>query len=97
MSKRQLGCALNSLIAGQHTDSTALLHATQVFLGLSHVSVDLVHALLDAVQLLCVLGIRQRQGQKKRLAVGAQENVTYLDTESDVALNEITVGTNLQG
>ncbi|CAD0203873.1 unnamed protein product [Chrysodeixis includens] len=42
-----------SLVAGQDTDAATLLHARQILLGLAHVRVDLVHALLDSVQLLC--------------------------------------------
>lgn len=42
-----------SLVTRQHADAAALLHAGQVLLRLAHVGVDLVHALLDAVQLLC--------------------------------------------
>jgi hypothetical protein len=40
------------LVAGQNANATALLHAAQIFLGLTHVGVDLVHALLNAVELL---------------------------------------------
>lgn len=44
---------LYSLVARQHTDTATLLHAGEVLLRLAHVRVDLVHALLDPVQLLC--------------------------------------------
>ena len=41
------------LLAGQDAQPAAPLHAGQVLLSLFHVGVDLVHALLDTVQLLC--------------------------------------------
>lgn len=40
------------LVARQYTNSATLLHSAQVLLGFSHVSVDLIHALLNAVELL---------------------------------------------
>lgn len=41
------------LVTRQHTDAATLLHPSQVFLSFFHVSVDLVHTLLDSVQLFC--------------------------------------------
>lgn len=43
----------NILVAGKHAESAAFLHPRQVLFSLTHVGVDLVHALLDAVELLC--------------------------------------------
>lgn len=42
-----------ALVARQHTDPATFLHAREVLLCLAHVRVDLIHALLDSVQLLC--------------------------------------------
>lgn len=41
------------LITRQDADPAALLHPGEILLRLLHVCVDLVHALLDAVQLFC--------------------------------------------
>jgi hypothetical protein len=40
------------LVARQYTQSTALLHASEVLLCFPHVHIDLVHPFFDAVQLL---------------------------------------------
>lgn len=42
-----------SLLTRQHAQAAALLHAGEILLSLPHVGVDLVHAILDPVQLLC--------------------------------------------
>lgn len=39
--------------AWKHADAAAFFHAAQVFFRFTHVGVNLIHALLDAVQLLC--------------------------------------------
>lgn len=45
--------AVNLLIAWKYTQSTAFFHPTQVLLSLSHVGVNLIHSLLNSIQLLC--------------------------------------------
>lgn len=41
------------LVTGKHAKAAALLHSSEIFLSLPHVGVNLVHALLDPVQLFC--------------------------------------------
>lgn len=43
----------NILVARQHTDPATLLHPGEILLGLAHVRVDLIHPLLDPIQLFC--------------------------------------------
>lgn len=47
------GAAL--LVAWKNAETAALFHSGEIFLGLAHVGVDLVHTLLDSVQLLCFI------------------------------------------
>lgn len=47
------------LITRQNADPAALLHPSQILFRLLHVCVDLVHALLDAVQLFCKTSSRK--------------------------------------
>lgn len=43
------------LVAWKNAETAALFHPSEIFLCLAHVGVDLVHALLDSVQLLCFI------------------------------------------
>lgn len=47
------------LITRQNADPAALLHPSQILFRLLHVCVDLVHALLNAVQLFCKTSSRK--------------------------------------
>lgn len=54
------------LIARQYANAAAFLHATEILLGFSHVGVDLVHALLDSIQLFCTGKSEQQIRQAKQ-------------------------------
>jgi len=41
------------LVTGKNAKATAFFHSGEILLSLPHVGVDLIHALLDPVQLFC--------------------------------------------
>lgn len=41
------------LVAWQYANATALFHAAQILFSFTHVGIDLVHALLNAIELFC--------------------------------------------
>lgn len=41
------------LVARQNTDAATFLHPRQILFRFAHVGVDLIHSLLDSVQLFC--------------------------------------------
>lgn len=44
-----------AFVAWKNAETAALFHSSEIFLGLAHVGVDLVHTLLDSVQLLALM------------------------------------------
>lgn len=44
-----------AFVTGKNTKATALFHSSEILLGLFHVGVNLVHALLDSVQLFALV------------------------------------------
>lgn len=44
-----------AFVAWKNAEAAALFHSREIFLGLAHVGVDLVHTLLDSVQLFALM------------------------------------------
>lgn len=51
--KRKTTINIYVLFAGKHTNATAFFHATQILFSFTHIRINLVHTLLNTIQLLC--------------------------------------------
>lgn len=72
------------LVTGKNTNSTALLHATEIFLGFAHVGIDLIHSLLDAIELFCnAINLMYKCAVDSSDAAGYSKNRISKSTISD--------------